>query len=83
MLHIKVLGPGCRNCKKVEEVTRQAVASLAIEAKVEKVTDYADIMQYNILPTPGLVVNEQVVSVGRIPSEAEVSAWLKEALSLA
>ncbi len=81
MLHIKVLGPGCRNCEKVETTTKQAVASLGIEATVEKVTDYADIMQYNIISTPGLVINEQVVSAGRIPSVAEVTTWLADALT--
>ena len=76
MLKIKVLGPGCANCEKVEKITKQAVAKLGIEAAVEKVTDYAVIMQYNVLATPGLVINEQLVAAGRIPSEAEVTSWI-------
>ena len=81
MLTIKVLGPGCDNCKKVEAAARQAVANLAIEATVTKVTDYKDIKAYNILSTPGLVINEKVVCAGRIPTAAEVTTWLTNALS--
>ncbi len=80
MLDIKVLGPGCANCKKVEEAARKAVNSLSIPATIEKVTDYNDIMSYDILSTPGLVINEQVVCSGRIPAEAEVVTWLTNAL---
>ena len=81
MLTIKVLGSGCPNCKKVEAIARQAVEGLGIEAEVIKVTDYSQIMDYNILSTPGLVINEQVVSSGRIPTPAEVTTWLANALS--
>ena len=80
MLTIKVLGPGCANCKNVESVARKAVADLSIEAEVIKVTDYADIMKYKLLSTPGLVINENVVCAGRIPSQAEVTTWLANAL---
>ena len=80
MLTIKVLGSGCANCKKLEAVARQVVGQLAIEAEVIKVTDYPDIMAYNIMSTPGLVINEKVVSTGRIPTPAEVTTWLVAAL---
>ena len=83
MLTIKVLGSGCANCKKLEAVTKQAVAKMGIEAEVVKVTEYPDIMKYNVMSTPGLVVNEKVVSSGRIPTEAEITTFLTSALSLA
>jgi len=83
MLTIKVLGSGCANCKNVESVARKAVADLAIEAEVIKVTEYPEIMKYNIMSTPGLVINEKLVSAGRIPSAAEVTTWLTTALESA
>ena len=81
MLTIKVLGPGCENCKKVETVARKAVLNLGIEAEVTKVTEWAEIKKYPILSTPGLVINEKLVCGGRIPTESEVVTWLANALS--
>ncbi len=83
MLNIKILGSGCANCKRLEAITREAVAKLSIEAEVLKVTDYPEIMKYNILSTPGLVINETVVSAGRVPTEAEVTTYLVNALEKA
>jgi len=80
MLTIKVLGSGCANCKRVEQIVRKVVEDQALQADVIKVTEYPEIMKYNIMSTPGLVINEQVVSTGRIPTPAEVSAWLTSAL---
>jgi small redox-active disulfide protein 2 len=83
MLSIKVLGPGCANCQKVEEAARQAVATLGVEARFEKITDYAEMQQYNILATPGLVINERLVAAGRIPAAAEIMTWLVNTLQTA
>jgi small redox-active disulfide protein 2 len=80
MLNVKILGSGCPNCKKLEAIARQAVEQLGIQAQVIKVTDYTEIMAYNIMSTPGLVINEKVVSYGRIPSPAEVTTFLTSAL---
>jgi len=81
MLSVKILGSGCANCKRLEQIARKAVGDLAIEADVIKVTDYNDIMKYPILSTPGLVINEKLVSSGRIPTPAEVTTWLVDALT--
>jgi small redox-active disulfide protein 2 len=83
MLTIKVLGSGCANCKRVEQIARKVVEEMSIEAEIVKVTDYQDIMSYNVLSTPGLVVNEKVVSNGRIPTPAEITTWLANALEAA
>ncbi len=83
MLTIKILGSGCANCKRVEQIARKVVEEMALDAEVIKVTDYADIMTYNILSTPGLVVNEKVVCTGRIPTTSEVTTWLADALETA
>lgn len=80
MLSIRVLGPGCDNCKKVEAIARQVVAALGVDARVEKVTDRAAFAAYGLLATPGLVVDEKLVCAGRIPTEAEVTTWIANAL---
>jgi small redox-active disulfide protein 2 len=80
MLTIKVLGSGCANCKRVEQIVHKIVDDMELEAEIIKVTEYPDIMAYNIMSTPGLVINEKVVSSGRIPSSAEVAAFVVDAL---
>lgn len=76
MLTVKILGSGCANCKKLEAVAREAATASHIEAEFLKVTDMQQIMGYDLLSTPGLVVNEKLVSSGRIPTVAEVQKWL-------
>jgi len=75
-MHIKILGSGCANCVNLEKVTREAVVALGIDASFEKVTDVADIAAYNIMRTPGLVVDDQVVMSGRVPTAAAVRELL-------
>ncbi len=83
MLSIKVLGPGCANCENVEAIAKRVVATLSIDATVAKITDRAAWQKYGLLSTPGLVVNEKLVCGGRIPSEAEVTTWITNALAVA
>jgi hypothetical protein len=85
-LSIKVLGPGCANCQRVEQQAVAALEALAeedptLEATVQHVTDHEDIMKYPIMYTPGLVINEQLVCAGRIPAVNEVVGWMREAMS--
>jgi len=79
MINIKILGSGCANCKRLEQITRMVVGNLGMEAEIEKVTDFTEIMKYPIISTPGLVINEKVVSSGRIPTETQITDWLIEA----
>jgi small redox-active disulfide protein 2 len=79
MINIKVLGPGCANCSKLEQITRQAVSEMGMQADISKITDYAEIMTYPIVSTPGLVINGNVVCSGRVPTQAEVTTWLVDA----
>ena len=78
MINVKVLGSGCANCQRLEATVRKVVEARSLSAEIEKVTDYAEIMKWSILSTPGLVVNGKLVSAGRIPTEAEIVYWLAE-----
>ena len=78
---IKILGPGCANCKKLEAVAREAATSAGAEAEFLKISDMKSILAYDLMSTPGLVINEKLVSSGRIPTVAEVSQWLTGASS--
>lgn len=89
MLTIKVLGPGCRNCQVLAQKATEALEALAetqpddYEATILKVTAPQDIMKYPIMYTPGLVINEKLVSAGRIPTADEIKGWLVEAVTQA
>ena len=76
MKNIKVLGSGCRNCEITANVIEQAAKQADVSIELEKVTDIAEIMAYGVMSTPGLVINEQVMAFGRIPTNQEVSDWL-------
>lgn len=69
---VKVLGPGCANCKNLERVTREALGDLGLDAIIEKVTDYGQIAGYGVMSTPSLVIDEQVVLSGRVPTRDQV-----------
>jgi small redox-active disulfide protein 2 len=76
MTTVKILGPGCANCRKLEAVAREAAASAGVQAEFVKVSDMKAIMAYDILSTPGLVIDEKVVASGRIPTQSEIRQWL-------
>lgn len=79
MLTIKVLGSGCANCKRLEQLTSKIVDQLGVEAEIIKVTDPTKYADYGIMSTPGLVINEKSVSSGRIPSMAEITTFITTA----
>ena len=76
---IKILGTGCAKCERLEQLTREVVAELGIEASFEHVRDMASIMAYPVMSTPALVIDEEVAVFGRIPSKQEIAGWLQAA----
>lgn len=80
-MKIKVLGPGCANCVNLERVTREAVATMGLDAQIEKVTDFATIVGYGVMSTPALVVDEKVVLSGRVPTATAVRELLESLAS--
>jgi small redox-active disulfide protein 2 len=81
MLSIQVLGSGCANCHKVEALAKQAVAQLGIEAQVELVTDMKEIMRLGVMSTPGIVIDDRVVSTGRVPALSQITTMITTALA--
>lgn len=77
-MEIKILGPGCPKCKRLEKMTFDAVAELGVEADISKVDDIYKIMQFGVLATPGLVINGKVVLSGRLPSMNEVKELISK-----
>ena len=75
-MEIKILGTGCAKCRTLEEVTRKVVKDNGIDASITKVEDIVEIMKFNIMTTPALVVNGKVVAKGRIPSVEEIKLFL-------
>jgi small redox-active disulfide protein 2 len=78
MVSVKVLGTGCKKCQNLENKVRELVASKNIDATVEKVTDIQEMVNYGIMMTPGLIINEKVKSFGIIPKDDQILNWLKE-----
>lgn len=78
-IEIKVLGPGCANCKRLYAEADKAISQLSSSATLTKVEDIKDIMVYKILATPALVINGEVKSAGRVPDATEIGTWLAAA----
>ena len=75
---IDVLGPGCNNCKRVEAAAHEAVAMTGVAAEIVHVTDYADIAAKGVMNTPGVIIDGQIMSTGRVPSARDIAGWLTE-----
>lgn len=78
MLQIKVLGSGCPNCQRLERETRAALDAASIPYALTKVTDYGDIASYGVMTTPALVINEEVLSAGKIPKHEQIVTWARQ-----
>jgi len=75
-MNIKILGTGCSKCKTLEKLTRDAVAEMGLSADIEKVEDIIKIMNYGVMSTPALVVDEKIILSGRVPSSNELKEIL-------
>ena len=80
-MEIKILGPGCARCHQVEQIAKEVVRELGIDASIEEIKDIKKMMEYPILTTPGLVINEKLVCSGRVPTKAEVTTYITTVLS--
>jgi small redox-active disulfide protein 2 len=80
-MDIKVLGPGCPNCQRLERNTRAALEGLGVEATISKVSDMQEIMSYDVFATPGLVVDGKVVVAGRVPDKTEITTMITSLLA--
>jgi small redox-active disulfide protein 2 len=78
-MEIKILGTGCPKCKRLETLAREAAKEAGVEATFTKVDDMDGILAYDIMSTPGLVIDEEVKSSGRLPRKAEIIGWLTAA----
>ena len=75
---IKVLGPGCPNCKKTEENVKEAIKILGADAQLEKVTDVMEIAKLGVFMTPAVIVDGEVKCVGKVPEVNEIKGWISE-----
>ena len=75
-MEIKILGGGCPKCERLEAVTREVVEEMGLAATFTKVKTMPEIMAYDIMTTPALVIDEKVMSSGRIPSKEEIKEWI-------
>ena len=80
-MEIKILGPGCARCNQLEQMAKEVIKELGIDASIEDVKDIKKIMEYPILTTPGLVIDEKLVCSGRVPNKAEIITYITTALA--
>jgi len=77
-MEIKVLGAGCAKCAATKKLIAEVVEELGVEVDIEPVTDLMEITEYNVMSTPGVVIDGEVVSSGKVPSRGEVRAWIED-----
>lgn len=80
MLNIKILGPGCPNCQKLEALTKEVIEENNVEATIEKVTDVNKFADYGVMLSPALVVNDKVIVQGKLPTKWTLEGWIKDLL---
>ncbi len=80
-MKIKILGAGCAKCGQLEQITKEVLKELSVDAIIEHVKNVKEIMEYPILATPGIVIDEKLVCSGRIPTRAEVTTYITTALA--
>ena len=78
MLTVKILGSGCANCKRLEAETRAALDELSLDYELLKITDWKDIASYGVMTTPALIINEKLLTAGRIPKRQQITQWAQE-----
>lgn len=78
-MQIKILGTGCAKCQRLEQLTREVVTELGVDAQFEHVRDMQAIMAYPVMTTPALVIDEEVMVFGRMPSKEEIAGWIRQA----
>jgi len=78
-MEIKVLGTGCNNCKKTKAVVAEAIKELGLDIGVVEVQDIPSIMAYGVMSTPAIVIDEKVVSTGRVPAKSQVIQMIRQA----
>lgn len=82
MLKIEILGPGCANCRRLDQLTHKVLEELTVKADISKVTDPLKFADYDVMATPGLVINDKTVCTGRVPSVTELTEFINAALAV-
>jgi len=81
MMNIKVVGPGCMNCEKLALMCEEVVRENNIQAEIEKITDMNKFADLGIMMTPGLLIDNKVVSSGKIPAKSKLEHWIKDLIN--